>query len=195
MSRKASDPRFCKDKRPSNTGFGELLVKLNGRSIPADALDGVYDEAKASLAEVKALTEYEDGEASRLLTIVAFLGTVVGAVFTRFATDYPWPGFRALDTDRLSALTMAACVAFFAYILRPRRPSPSRPYTPERSTWCPRKSLLLRAAASWKSSLLVMANARRSEPAGLRPQRGDGNAMFSIPITVVRQRRHLSRHS
>jgi hypothetical protein len=108
---------FGKGKRPSDTGFGELLVKLNGWSIPPDALDRVHEGAKASLAEVKALTEYEDGKASRLLTIAAFLSAAVAAVFSRFATDYPWPGFGAFDTDRLSALTMATYAAFFAYVL------------------------------------------------------------------------------
>jgi hypothetical protein len=108
---------FNKGRRPSDTGFGELLVKLDGWSIPTEALDRVHDGAKASLAEVKALTEYEDGKASRLLTIAAFLSAAVAAVFTRFATDYPWPGFGAFDTDRVSALTMATYAAFFAYIV------------------------------------------------------------------------------
>ncbi|MGY4629839.1 hypothetical protein [Bradyrhizobium sp. USDA 4486] len=108
---------FGISKPPSDTGFAELLVKLDGWSIPTDALDRVHDGAKASLAEVKALTEYEDGKASRLLTIVAFLSAVVAAVFTRFATDYPWPGFGAIDTDRYSALTMATYAAFFTYVL------------------------------------------------------------------------------
>jgi hypothetical protein len=108
---------FGISKPPSDTGFKELLIKLDGWSIPSDALDRVHDGAKASLAEVKALTEYEDGKASRLLTIIAFLSALVGAVFTRFATDYPWPGFGAIDTDPLSVLTMAAYVAFFVYIL------------------------------------------------------------------------------
>ncbi|MDA9393085.1 hypothetical protein WN73_21445 [Bradyrhizobium sp. CCBAU 45394] len=66
---------------------------------------------------MKALTEYEDGKASRLLTIAAFLSAAVAAVFTRFATDYPWPGFGAVDTDRLSVLTIATYAAFFAYVL------------------------------------------------------------------------------
>lgn len=106
-----------KGKRPSDTGFGELLVKLDGWTIPPDALDRVHEGAKASLAEVKALTEYEDGKASRLLTIAAFLSAAVAAVFSRFSTDYPWPGFGAVDTDRLSALTIATYAAFFAYVL------------------------------------------------------------------------------
>lgn len=41
----------------------------------------------------------------------------MGAVFTRFATDYPWPGFQAPATNCLSALTIAAYLVFFAYVL------------------------------------------------------------------------------
>lgn len=108
---------FKTSKRPRDNGFGELLGKLHEWSIPADALDRIHDGAKASLAEVKALTEYEDGKASRLLTIAAFLSAAVAAVFTRFATDYPWPGFGAFGTDRLSALTTATYAAFFAYVV------------------------------------------------------------------------------
>ncbi|WLB09475.1 hypothetical protein QIH87_47370 [Bradyrhizobium elkanii] len=52
-----------------------------------------------------------------MLTIIAFLSAVVGAVFTRFVTDFPWPGFDAPKTNSLSALTFAAYVAFLAYVL------------------------------------------------------------------------------
>src|SRR4051812_38902003 len=103
--------------KPKDSGFAQLQVKLDGWSIPSDALDRVHDGAKASLAEVKALTEYEDGKASRLLTIVAFLSALVGAVFTRFATDYSWPGFAAFAADPISALTMATYLAFFVYVV------------------------------------------------------------------------------
>lgn len=103
--------------KPEDSGFAELQAKLDGWSIPADALDRVHDAAKASLAEVKALTEYEDGKASRLLTIIAFLSALVGAVFTRFATDYPWPGFAAFAADPIWALTMATYLAFFVYVV------------------------------------------------------------------------------
>lgn len=112
---------FGKGTPPSSTdrdaAFVELVRKLNGWTVPAEALDRTHEGAKASLAEVKALTEYEDGKVSRLLTIIAFLSAVVGAVFTRFATDYPWPGFDAPRHDCLSMLTIAAYFAFFAYVL------------------------------------------------------------------------------
>jgi len=100
-----------------DAAFGELVRKLEEWKIPSGALDRIHDSAKASLTEVKALTEYEDGKISRLLTIVAFLSAVVGAVFTRFATDYPWPGFWTPATNCLSALTIVAYLAFFAYVL------------------------------------------------------------------------------
>ncbi|MCC8968911.1 hypothetical protein [Bradyrhizobium brasilense] len=104
-------------RKPENSSFGELTAKLHAWSIPPEALDRVHDGAKASLAEVKALTEYEDGKASRLLTIIAFLSALVGAVFTRFATDYPWPGFGPFNEDQLSYLTIAAYLGFFAYVI------------------------------------------------------------------------------
>ncbi|MBB4423889.1 hypothetical protein GGD66_002433 [Bradyrhizobium sp. CIR48] len=100
-----------------DAAFDELVRKLQEWKIPSKALDRIHDGAKASLTEVRALTEYEDGKISRLLTIIAFLSAVVGAVFTRFATDYPWPGFQAPATNCLSALTIAAYLAFFAYVL------------------------------------------------------------------------------
>ncbi|WP_316234540.1 hypothetical protein [Bradyrhizobium sp. SZCCHNR1020] len=106
---------------PSSTereaAFVELVRKLDDWTIPREALDRTHDGAKASLAEVKALTEYEDGKVSRLLTVIAFLSAVVGAVFTRFVTDFPWPGFDAPRTNGLSALTLATYVAFLAYVL------------------------------------------------------------------------------
>src|SRR3954464_3444805 len=103
------------DKR--KLAFASLIAKLDDWSIPTGAVDRVHDGAKASLAEVKALTEYEDGKVSRLLTIIAFLSAVVGAVFTRFATYYPWPGFAAAAANGLSVLTIAAYFAFFTYVL------------------------------------------------------------------------------
>lgn len=100
-----------------DAAFVELVSKLNDWTIPNDALDRAHEGAKASLAEVKALTEYEDGKVSRLLTIIAFLSAVVGAVFTRFVVDFPWPGFDAPKTSSLSALIVGAYIAFFVYVL------------------------------------------------------------------------------
>ncbi|MDA9398572.1 hypothetical protein XH79_07090 [Bradyrhizobium sp. CCBAU 45389] len=104
-------------KEVRDAGFRELAQKLAGWDIPTEAIDTTQDSAKASLAEVKALTEYEDGKASRLLTIIAFLSAVVGAVFTRFVTDYPWPDPGSVADNKMAALTIGAYAAFLAYVL------------------------------------------------------------------------------
>src|SRR4051812_35717544 len=83
-------------KEQREADIKSMIDRLYAWKIPDDAVDGVHDAARASLNEVKALTEYEDGKVSRLLTIVAFLSAVVAAVFTRFVSDYRWPGFSSL---------------------------------------------------------------------------------------------------
>lgn len=105
------------DRRTSDSEFLNLMRRLDAWQIPADAVDRVHDLARASLNEVKALTEYEDGKVSRLLTVIAFLSAVVAAVFTRFASDYsvpalPHPAFTIAWT--LPAVTYAA---FLGYVL------------------------------------------------------------------------------
>jgi hypothetical protein len=97
--------------------FKALIDRLQAWDIPNDAVDRVHEAARTSLAEVKALTEYEDGKVSRLLTVVAFLSAVVGAVFTRFASDYAWPkmGDAHFGADWL--LPIATYTAFFAYAI------------------------------------------------------------------------------
>ncbi|HEY4211625.1 MAG TPA: hypothetical protein VGM84_09110 [Steroidobacteraceae bacterium] len=99
-----------------NSQFGELLAELSKWQIPEDAIDTVHDVARASLNEVKALTEYEDGKVSRLLTIVAFLSAVIGAAFTRFAGDYNWPAVGAYSSNMAWWLPFSTYVAFFAYV-------------------------------------------------------------------------------
>ena len=49
----------------------------------------LIDRVKDSLEEVKKQTEYQDGKAGRLLTIVAFLTAAVGTVFSKFIDLYP----------------------------------------------------------------------------------------------------------
>lgn len=68
------------------------------RDIEAALPAGPPDEATAAellkhcretLDEVKELTEYQDQKATRLLTIVAFLSALAGALFARLADAYP----------------------------------------------------------------------------------------------------------
>jgi hypothetical protein len=55
--------------------------------------------ARASLDEVKGLTEYEDAKVGRLLTIVAFLTALSGAVFARFSSTYGLPRWAQITND------------------------------------------------------------------------------------------------
>lgn len=110
-----------RSKRPTTqergTAFKGLIDRLAAWNIPDDALDRVHEAARASLTEVKALTEYEDGKVARLLTVVAFLSAVVGAVFTRFASDYPWPRMGGVNCTADWLLPVATYTAFFIYVV------------------------------------------------------------------------------
>lgn len=93
----------------------ELLNYLNDWSIPTKDIDAVHDSAKTSFGAVKDLTEYQDGKASRLLTIIAFLSAAIAAVFTRFAALYPWPG--SFNNAAAWYLPTFAYVLFFLYLI------------------------------------------------------------------------------
>ncbi len=126
----APDLRTCSVtgpwKRPSATKrlvnseqaeIKKLAEHLQAWTIPEKAVDRVHDAARASFAEVKALTEYEDGKASRLMTVVAFLSAVVAAVFTQFATDSSWPGLSEMGLTPGWVLPAATYAAFLVYVL------------------------------------------------------------------------------
>lgn len=71
------------------------LVELLGDwEIPEGREQAVHDIALASLNQVKASTEYDDARA--LLTIVAFLTALAGAVFNRFSSTYGLPRFQSM---------------------------------------------------------------------------------------------------
>ncbi|WP_343609769.1 hypothetical protein [Novosphingobium sp.] len=64
--------------------------KWAGASLPKGyEIDDAINLAKNSLAEVKALTEYQDGKASRLLTVTSFIGALGGVLFNAFIANYP----------------------------------------------------------------------------------------------------------
>lgn len=96
--------------------FRELLDVLAKWEIPEEAIDRVHDAARSSLNEVKALTEYEDGKVSRLLTVIAFLSAVVAAVFTRFASQYAWPRLESYCARATWWLPFGTYVTFFGYV-------------------------------------------------------------------------------
>lgn len=76
----------------------------------------LIDRAKDSLEEVKKQTEYQDGKAGRLLTIVAFLTAAVGTVFGKFVEIYPL--HRSLDIGGWTSFWVASTYfSFGAYLL------------------------------------------------------------------------------
>lgn len=101
----------------SSEEFRALLEELNAWEVPTAAIDGLLDASRASLNEVKALTEYEDAKVARLLTIIAFLSAVIGAVFSRFANDYAWPGFGVTGSALVQLLPAFTYIVFFAYVI------------------------------------------------------------------------------
>jgi len=63
----------------------ELGTIAPGALVPPETLS----RTRESLDEVKALTEYEDEKATRILTIVTIFGALAGLIFTRIADQYP----------------------------------------------------------------------------------------------------------
>jgi hypothetical protein len=85
---KAGEPNVVQI-RPQDLSkrLGDRLAALSFK----DAAEAKYhlDEVKASYAEVKAATEYQDQKTARLLTIMAFLTAAAGAIFTKVLDIYP----------------------------------------------------------------------------------------------------------
>ena len=103
-------------RKELSSQFAELAKDIDSWQIPEKAVDTVHDMARASLNEVKALTEYEDNKVSRLLTVVAFLSAVVGAVFTRFESEYVWPSPQ-WELQRAWVLPFLSYLAFLVYLV------------------------------------------------------------------------------
>jgi hypothetical protein len=81
-----------------------------------EALDNAINLAKASLAEAKAQTEYQDSKATRLLTVTTFLTALAGAFFANFATEYPLRTL-AEQSGWTYGLLLMTYVAFLAFVL------------------------------------------------------------------------------
>lgn len=80
-----------------------------GKIARSDELKAVLDLARQSLNEVKAQTEYQDGKATRLLTVATFLSALSGALFTRFVDSYPFP-----DVARVNSFSQCLIIAAYA---------------------------------------------------------------------------------
>lgn len=89
-------------------------------TIPADGdLETPLKLARQSLDEVKALTDYQDGKATRLLTIITFLSAFSGVLFGRFADTYPLQTFLSGISISNTATYRSALVplSYFLFIL------------------------------------------------------------------------------
>lgn len=88
----------------------DLVVSENS------GIDDAINLAKASLAEVKAQTEYQDQKATRLLTVTTFLSALSGALFAAFSAKYPhsmaWP-----LTNASSVFVALAYLTFLGFVL------------------------------------------------------------------------------
>jgi len=83
--------------RPLDAKDSAALVELLGEwKIPEGREQAVHDMALAGLNQVKASTEYDDARA--LLTIVAFLTALAGAVFNRFSSTYALPRWQEMTS-------------------------------------------------------------------------------------------------
>lgn len=88
-------PCLSANNQPKSLSSDEILVAIGGETknwpseIEKELLDSALDRARESLEEVKALTEYQDQKATRLLTVATFLTAFSGALFLRFNDAYP----------------------------------------------------------------------------------------------------------
>jgi|GEM_PF-4777860 len=111
--------KFWKSTRkdPLDSDFQQLVKELRAWVIPSDAVEEVYETSRVSLNEVKALTEYEDGKATRLLTVAAFMSAAVGAIYARFGAVYPWPQLGDFSWSLMWVLPTITYGAFIIYVL------------------------------------------------------------------------------
>lgn len=90
---------------------------LSELQVEPDALKDAVARARESLNEVKALTEYQDQKATRLLTIMTFLTALAGVLFGRMADTAPFEFVQTTHwTDLRAWLVAFAYLGFFAYI-------------------------------------------------------------------------------
>ena len=90
-----------------------LIDLLREWEIPEGREQVVHDLALASLDQVKGSTEYDDARA--LLTIVAFLTALAGAVFNRFSSTYELPRWYQIAAHADCAWPALTYAMFGAY--------------------------------------------------------------------------------
>jgi hypothetical protein len=86
-------PRFRRqDQTYEQVQVPDIIERIN-EALKGLELNGdpaaYLARGRESLDEVKKLTEYQDQKMTGLLTIIAFLSALAGALFSRFADSYP----------------------------------------------------------------------------------------------------------
>lgn len=97
--------------------IGAALAKWTDvHATTSCSIDDALDLAKASLAEVKAQTEYQDNKAARLLTVTSFVSALAGFLFTVFNANYPMDSLHPWQDD-WHLLPIAAYLVFLLFVL------------------------------------------------------------------------------
>jgi hypothetical protein len=145
-------PRVEDNRAPGNLrtltakeALKTIADQLDALSPNPSALDAELKLARESLDEVTAQTDYQDGKATRLLTIVTFMSAFSGLAFNRLADGYPvstitwtehWPSMNSVLVLLSYALfaafallaTAGALVTFHAIRTRFRYPREAAKY-------------------------------------------------------------------
>lgn len=108
------------DGSSAETIVPDLAAAMGGWGLLPGAADCDVDEAldfaRASLAEVKSATEYQDGKASRLLTVTSFVSALAGFLFNTFWAGYPLASLHP-RADAWHLLPAAAYALFLLFVL------------------------------------------------------------------------------
>lgn len=90
-------------------------IKLLSPTLKKDDLDDAMKLARQSLDEVTSQTEYQDGKATRLLTILTFMSAFSGLLFNRLADGYPIAHLSWTDASSTTvSLFVIICYVVFA---------------------------------------------------------------------------------
>lgn len=107
--------RSLKDKEAIQT----ILSEIQHLKPEDSGLDDALKLARESLEEVTAQTAYQDGKATRLLTILTFISAFSGLAFNRLADNYPLSMVGSSDWQEITAsgLIIASYVLFAYFAL------------------------------------------------------------------------------
>lgn len=119
---RVEEKRSGKDKLRSlddQDAVRAMISEINFLMPQDPGLDDALKLARESLDEVTAQTDYQDGKATRLLTILTFMSAFSGLVFNRLADNYPLSMFERSDRWEIAASTLliASYILFAAFAL------------------------------------------------------------------------------